>query len=696
MAARREAKWAGCGRGTGRDDSRSAHLDADNPGLKHPMTDLSALTVTTRPYFRPLLRAAAALVAVGVALVAVLALLDTQTAANRLWSALAATLGAAAALANFVLVWRLAQRLEVLDAQAEAAAAQQREVLDAMQAAVVLWGSDGRLVTANRDFRDVYAPIAAHLQPGVRFEDALRTAVAAGLVPEADADTQAWITGRLAMQGSPGTPMLRQLPGGRWRRIVEQRLSDGSLLAHSVDVSDLVAAQAALTLARQDAEQARQRLVDAVDVLPAGFELFDADDRLVMVNRTALAMYPQLHDLVGQRPTFEQVVRTNHARGGLPWVHSEAALDAWLAQRQAERRQPGEPHVYQVDTHCWQRVHERRTREGGVVGVRIDVTEVMEGRAAAERARQQLRDAIDALPEAFALFDADDRLVLCNQRYREVYALSAALIEPGVSFEALLRHGLAHGQYPQARGREDAWLAERMHAHRQPGGPVLQELPDNRWMRIDERQTRDGGIAGVRSEVTELVHREQELTRLNQRLDLLNAELSRLSETDALTGLPNRRQFDRRLAEECSRAARHGMPLALLLFDVDHFKRYNDRHGHPTGDGCLRRVAELLREAARRPTDLVARIGGEEFAMLLPHHTGAEAAAQAERCLAAIETAALPHGDSPVAPHVTLSIGGVQVQAANAEFSPEGLCAEADAALYAAKQAGRRRVVLRG
>src|SRR5678809_1408269 len=101
--------------------------------------------------------------------------------------------------------------------------------------------------------------------------------------------------------------------------------------------------------------------------------------------------------------------------------------------------------------------------------------------------------------------------------------------------------------------------------------------------------------------------------------------LSVMSQTDALTGLANRRAFDQRLAEEVSRAARHGVPVSLLIVDIDHFKAYNDHYGHPAGDACLRRVASVLRECAGRPSDLVARVGGEEFAVLLPHQGSADA-----------------------------------------------------------------------
>ncbi|WP_164884943.1 PAS-domain containing protein [Rubrivivax rivuli] len=654
------------------------------------------MSPSSRLKFQRLLWATAALLFADVVVVSLLAAGAVPSAPAQGLLRGAVLLNAGVALVMLLLLLLQWQRGQ---AEAEAARAEQvrqREVLDALQAAVVLWDADDRLVLANGDFLKVYGAVAQHIRPGVRFEDALRTAVAANLLPEASAGPEAWIQQRLAQRRQPQQqgPILRALPDGQWRRIVEQRLSDGSLLAHSVDVTELINARTELALARQAAEQARQRLSDAVDALPVGFELYDADDRLVMVNAAATAMYPQLGDLADQRPLFADVVRINHARGGLPEIADEAALEAFIARRMRERRHPGPPHVMQVARGQWVRVHERRTRDGGTVGVRVDVTEAFTGRAAAEQATQRLQDAIDALPEAFALFDAEDRLVACNERYSQTFGCDEQFVRPGVTFEEVLRHGLQSGLYPQAEGRAEAWLAERMAAHRNPSGPVLQALAGNRWVRVDERRTRDGGVAGVRSDVTELVHREQALTALNAQLDALNARLAHLSDTDDLTGLANRRQFDRRLADECARARRHGTPIALLLLDVDHFKRYNDLHGHPAGDECLRQVAQVLRGTARRAGDLVARIGGEEFGLLLPHHSADEARAQAESAIAALAEAALPHGDSPVSPQVTLSIGGVQVAQPGAGLEAAMLVQRADEALYAAKHAGRQRLVM--
>ena len=383
--------------------------------------------------------------------------------------------------------------------------------------------------------------------------------------PEYADRAQEWLDLRLAQRRRGEQPSQLMNNGrGRWLRMAETRLRDGSIVAIRVDVTDFEDQRRALEQAQQELARSRQRLEDAIEALPAGFELYDADDRLMMVNRMNLQMYPLLADLADQRPTFEQVVRTNAARGGLPFLKTPEQLNAWIERRLNERRNPSEVAVHQT--------------------------------------------------------------------------------------------------------------------------------AESRWIRIYERRMRDGGLVAIRLDVSELMQREQELNVLNARLAQLNQELSVLSQTDALTGLANRRAFDQRLAEEVSRAARHHMPLALLVVDIDHFKPYNDHYGHPAGDACLRQVAAVLRECAGRPIDLVARLGGEEFAVLLPHQGSADAIQVAERCLRAVEAAAIAHAGSPVAPHVTVSVG--VAQSIKPAQDGAALLAAADAALYLAKRQGRRRVVL--
>jgi diguanylate cyclase (GGDEF)-like protein len=182
------------------------------------------------------------------------------------------------------------------------------------------------------------------------------------------------------------------------------------------------------------------------------------------------------------------------------------------------------------------------------------------------------------------------------------------------------------------------------------------------------------------------------LARLAGELAAANRKLELLSMSDGLTGVGNRRSFDQRLAADWSRLAAEGRPLALLLVDADHFKALNDACGHLHGDECLRALARLCSKVADGGEDLVARFGGEEMIVMLPGRDLAAAAAIAERLRLRISDAAMLHPDSPVASHLTVSIGVAAEQPDPAQPA-ERLLAAADRALYAAKAGGRNRVV---
>ena len=130
-----------------------------------------------------------------------------------------------------------------------------------------------------------------------------------------------------------------------------------------------------------------------------------------------------------------------------------------------------------------------------------------------QRAERRLIDAIEAIPEGFALFDAEDRLVICNNAYLETYATTADQIRPGVRFEDLLRFGLMRGQYSAAEGREEEWLQARLAQHRDPSGRLEQIIDSGRWLRIEEKKTSDGGIVGIRADITELKQRQLDFAR---------------------------------------------------------------------------------------------------------------------------------------------------------------------------------------
>lgn len=200
--------------------------------------------------------------------------------------------------------------------------------------------------------------------------------------------------------------------------------------------------------------------------------------------------------------------------------------------------------------------------------------------------------------------------------------------------------------------------------------------------------------AGAVDFITKPVNEALLLARVRTQLRLKSMadELRSMATTDGLTGLANRRHFDELMRREWQRCARSGSSIALLMADIDHFKRYNDSYGHPGGDACLQAVAKALTLVARRPADRVGRLGGEEFVVLLPDTDVAGGQEVAEHAVKLIQALALPHVASLTAEHVTISVGvAVCTGQDMARHDPQSLYSAADHALYAAKAQGRNR-----
>jgi two-component system chemotaxis family response regulator WspR len=183
------------------------------------------------------------------------------------------------------------------------------------------------------------------------------------------------------------------------------------------------------------------------------------------------------------------------------------------------------------------------------------------------------------------------------------------------------------------------------------------------------------------------------LRQSQQQLLEANLELQRLTNSDGLTGLSNRRYLDEYLAAEWKRRAHEQTMLSLLMIDVDNFKLYNDTYGHVAGDEVLKRIAATVQGCLCRSAELAARYGGEEFAIVLPGTDANGMRLLAQNIRAEVEALALPHATSPVGPFVTISIGGTCVTPTH-DTSVASLVAAADLAMYKAKHDGKNQVVV--
>ncbi|MFO0754266.1 MAG: response regulator [Thermodesulfovibrionales bacterium] len=210
-----------------------------------------------------------------------------------------------------------------------------------------------------------------------------------------------------------------------------------------------------------------------------------------------------------------------------------------------------------------------------------------------------------------------------------------------------------------------------------------------------ELLTRVRSVLRLKHETDRRKERERELMELTRRFEEANLTLQRIASTDSLTGISNRRHFDRVFPDEWRRAEREREPLSVIMIDIDFFKAYNDTYGHQAGDDCLRKVAAALRSSLRRPGDLVARYGGEEFVAVLPGVDRKGAAGVAAGMQEKVAALRIPHEQSSVSRWVSISLG-VATAVPDRHLPPEDLLERADRSVYAAKQKGRNRVEVHG
>jgi adenylate cyclase len=178
-------------------------------------------------------------------------------------------------------------------------------------------------------------------------------------------------------------------------------------------------------------------------------------------------------------------------------------------------------------THCWVNDEQRLIRDGGgqpieVIGSWSDISRRKNAEAASRQSEQRLTDAIETISEGFSLYDADDRLVICNSAYGELLYPGLGTPTPGTRFEALARNSVALGLVEEAKGRAEEWIAARLTKHRQPGEPHVQRRSDGRWIHINERKTTEGGTVAVYTNITEIKNAEEEIRAANSKLEQAN------------------------------------------------------------------------------------------------------------------------------------------------------------------------------
>lgn len=553
--------------------------------------------------------------------------------------------------------------------------------LDGLDLGFCAYDAELRLMSFNSVFLALFPEHRSHIHAGEAYEDNLRRFFRARS-PSADAGSvERSVAGaverhrnqerpfefthhgrrlRVASLGVPGLLRVRIWKAVEPSRTPPARPSDagGGALAepHAAGLSQLA------------------RVADGVSVV-------DAAGAVVWANPTFVAMY----GLAGGAPVVGRPFRT-------------LVSAAWEGAAEGDARQALE--ILDAQAHCvgasfelplpqqrWIRVVEQACvhDDGLRYFLHLEVSELR--RQVAEIAHAQARASEqERLYHELARYSPD--VIVSVRQRRLVYVSPAASTMLGWHGDELLGSPLARWLHPDDRALLRR-VAQETAARGQGECRVRAARRDGSWLWVEARARscadRPGAPpSGAVINVRDITARKQ----VEEEMALASAQLQQLADADSLTGLPNRRKFDRVLERECRRARRAGTTVAVLLLDIDHFKSVNDRHGHVVGDRVLCRVAAVIGRAARRAGELAARYGGEEFGVVLCGVGVDEAVERAERLREAVEgLAALPD-----APAVTVSCGVAMMWGDAAPPSPLALVERADRALYRAKHAGRNRV----
>jgi diguanylate cyclase (GGDEF)-like protein len=455
--------------------------------------------------------------------------------------------------------------------------------------ALIVFDAEANLVLCNARYRQMYGLGPEIVSPGMPLRRLLLHRKELGNFP-GDVDQYcADILADIATGKTTGKTF--ELGDGRIIALINKPLSGGAWVSTHQDVTELHRAQ-------QQVQQSHARLADVIEAMPAGLILYDDQDRLVLCNRCYGEMHPAVSDVRVKGARFEDVLRTAVARGTAP-EDAAGREEEWIAERLAAHAAPQHVSEHHYPDGRWLRIQTCRTADGGSIGIHVDITELKRREEELNVQKMRFEAALQNMSRGLAMFDRDQRLVICNDQFVKVYGLPAHLALPGTPLRDILKYRVASGSL-RAPDRDDFIEARlRVVLAGQPSDSII-ELNDGRRVAVGHRPMPDGGWVSTHEDVTETCR--------------IQEQISHLARHDALTGLPNRLLFHEFMTGALARAHR-GEIVALHCIDLDQFKGINDALGHVAGDMLLRQVAARLRDCVR-DIDLVARFGGDEFAVV--------------------------------------------------------------------------------
>ncbi len=527
-----------------------------------------------------------------------------------------------------------------------------------MSQGLCMFGPDERMIVSNAQYLKMYGLDPAVIKPGVTLRELVAHWIASGNEPGMSVE-EFYEKRKGAVTGKSLCTTRLSLKDGRVIEQTSRPTPDGGWVSAHEDITERLGYEKVL--------REKNILLDAtLDNMSHGLCVFDKDWRVIVRNRRYLDLYGLGPDDAQPGTPLIEMMRQSIDRGMHTAKSAEKFFSDFIKRVTVDR----EPVVHRRLTNGRLLAVRHEPMENGCwVGTYEDITE--RERAASELKEQHRRFdvALNNMAHGLSMFDADLRIIVCNQRYVDIFGMSAEVARPGANMRDIIAHSVALGNYRHSGVTAEELYTRYVESLRAGELVMHRHLADGRIIKIAHEPMSQGGWVAIYEDITER-HRAEE-------------HIAHMARHDALTQLPNRVLLREKMAEGLGRVESLGESMAVFYLDLDNFKGVNDTLGHPIGDKLLGIIAERIRLAVREG-DTIARLGGDEFAILQGHSSPDAAAALARRLVDVISDPVEIDGQDI---NSSVSIG--IALAPDDGNAADHLMKCADLALYRAKAEGR-------
>ncbi len=543
------------------------------------------------------------------------------------------------------------------------------EVVANLPHGVVVFDKDRRIVFCNAAYREIYGLTPEQTPPGTPVSAMIRHRLSLGLITPGDPED--YIRDRLAAPIAP-TESVYEFSNGRAVAYIIRRISNGGGISVHEDITERRILQRRLeeqhALSRKQGEELSVRNLQfdlAINNMSQGLCFFDGSRRLVVCNQRYMEIYDLDPARVRPGMPLEEIVDLRFEAGSFP----DMTPDQYLVWRKniAVSAQVSDT-IVRLKNGRTIKIHHQPMPDLGWVATHEDITDRVRTEEDLEEQNRLFHAALNNMPHGLSMFDAQERLIVCNRRYQEMYRLPSELTAAGTTLQALMDYRAETGQSPLDTNQHSKERKDRMQAGAARSYKLT--LRDGRTLQIDYEPMSSGGWVTTHQDITEATRAE--------------ARIAYLARHDWLTELPNRLQFRDVLDDALISVNCGSNKIALISIDLDQFKAVNDTLGHPAGDELLKAVSARLRNCVRE-NDILARLGGDEFAIIRSESAGRDGLASLATRL--IDSLSEPFriGDDDVT--IGTSVGIAIAPDHGGDF--DTLLKSADIALYRAKSDGR-------